>query len=146
MIHLVSQSAPVNTATIEGILAFSSTLGLASLILYGLTMDRLVRMLHEHHKAIWNDLGRPVGILYVPHNARWSEGMIAHLRLVCDGLFKTPEWLADNAELLFLVKKIRWCLALAVLSLIVALVLPRIAPLVILFQTGPSSIPGLVRT
>ena len=34
-----------------------------------------------------------------------------------------PQWLAENPELLFLIKKIRWCIALAVLSLITGILL-----------------------
>jgi hypothetical protein len=51
------------------------------------------------------------------------QGMVAQLGLVCDVLFKTPEWLAEQAELLFLIKKIRWCIALVVLSLVTGIFL-----------------------
>jgi hypothetical protein len=113
----------VNAATTEGILGFSSAVGLASLILYVLTIDRLVRMLREHYKEDWIALSRPVGIFYVPENTNWPQGMVAQLELVCDVLFKTPAWLAEKSELLFLIKKIRWCIALVVLSLLIGLVL-----------------------
>lgn len=106
----------MNAASLEGILAFSSALGLTSLLLYCLTIDRLVKMLHEHHREDWVDLRRPVGIFYVPESADWTPGMVAQLGLVCDVLFKTPDWLAEKPELLFLIKKIRWCIALVVLS------------------------------
>jgi hypothetical protein len=113
----------MNAATIDGILGFSSAVGLASLILYGLTVDRLVRMLHDHYKEEWMALRRPVGIFYIPENTTWGQGIVAQLELVCDVLFRTPEWLEENPELLFLIKKIRWCIALAILSLVVGLVL-----------------------
>jgi hypothetical protein len=38
-------------------------------------------------------------------------------------LFKTPGWLADKPELLFLIKKVRWCIALVVLSLVTGILL-----------------------
>jgi hypothetical protein len=113
--------------TIEDLLTFSSTVGLASLILYALTIDRLVRTLHLEHWEEWVDLGRPVGIFYIPQDAKWWWGMGAHLGLVCDVLIKTPAWLAEKPELLFLVKKVRWCVALATLSIITGFVLQRLA-------------------
>jgi hypothetical protein len=108
----------VNDATLEGILAFSSAVGLASLLLYCLTIDRLVRALHEDHPEEWIALRRPVGMFYVPENVNWTQGFVAQFALVCDVLFKTPQWLAEKPEPLFLVKKIRWCIALVVLSLV----------------------------
>ena len=113
----------MNTATLEGILGFSSAVGLASLLFYCLTIDRLVRMLHENHKEEWVALRRPVGMFYVPDNANWAQGMVAQLGLVCDVLFKTPPWLAEKPELLFLVRKIRWSTALVVLSLVAGVLL-----------------------
>jgi hypothetical protein len=113
----------VNAATLEGILAFSSAVGLASLLLYCLTIDRVVRMLHEDRREDWIRLRRPVGIFYVPQNANWVQGMVAQLGLVCDVLFKTPEWLTEKTELLFLIRKIRWCIALTVLSLVTGILL-----------------------
>jgi hypothetical protein len=113
----------VNAATLDGILAFSSAVGLASLLLYCLTIDRVVRTLYENRREDWIRLHRPVGILYVPENANWMQGMVAQLGLVCDVLFKTPEWLAEQGELLFLIKKIRWCIALVVLSLVTGIFL-----------------------
>jgi hypothetical protein len=113
----------VNPATLDGILAFSSGVGLASLLLYCLTVDRLVRMLHQEHREDWIALRRPVGMFYVPENVNWSQGIVAQLGLVCDVLFKTPPWLEEKRELLFLIKKIRWCIALAVLSLITGVLL-----------------------
>ena len=113
----------MNAATHDGILAFSSALGLASLLLYCLTMDRIVRMLHGDHREEWVALGQPVGIFYVPRNTDWMRGMAAQLGLVCDVLFKTPGWLADKPKLLFLIKKVRWCIALVVLSLVTGILL-----------------------
>ena len=113
----------MNAATLDGILAFSSAVGLASLLLYCLTMDRAVRMLHEDHRDDWINLRQPVGIFYVPENASWMQGMVAQLGLVCDVLFKTPSWLAEKPELIFLIKKIRWCIALVVLSLVTGILL-----------------------
>ncbi|MET0224351.1 MAG: hypothetical protein ABW346_08245 [Terrimicrobium sp.] len=113
----------MNAATLDGILAFSSGLGLASLLLYCLTIDRIVRLLHDDHRKDWIALGQPVGIFYLPESTDWTRGMAAQLGLVCDVLFKTPQWLAENPELLFLIKKIRWCIALAVLSLITGILL-----------------------
>jgi hypothetical protein len=113
----------VHAATLDGILAFSSAVGLASLLLYCLTIDRAVRILHEDHREDWINLRRPVGIFYIPENANWMQGMVAQVELVCDVLFKSPEWLAEKPELLFLIKKIRWCVALVVLSLVTGLLL-----------------------
>lgn len=110
-------------AALDGILAFSSAVGLASLLLYCLTIDRVVRMLHDEHREDWIDLRRPVGMFYVPENANWVQGMVAQLGLVCDVLFTTPQWLTEKPELLFLIKKIRWCIALVVLSLITGFLL-----------------------
>ena len=115
--------------TIEAILTFSSTIGLASLILYGLTVDRLVRILHDDYREQWTRLGRPVGMFYIPRGAHWWQGMGSLLGLVCDVLVKTPKWLADKPDLLFLVKRIRWCIVLAVGSLIAGLVLQRLPSL-----------------
>ena len=36
---------------------------------------------------------------------------------------KRQEWLAEKPELLFLIKKIRWCIALVVLSLVTGILL-----------------------
>jgi hypothetical protein len=118
----------MNQTTSEGLLAFSSAVGLASLILYALTIDRLIRMLRENHWEDWVDFGRPVGIFYIPRDAQWWRGMGAQFGLVCDVLIKTPAWFTDKPELLFLIKKIRWCIALAVLSVIAGLVLQRLSP------------------
>lgn len=108
---------------IENLLAFSSTIGLASLILYALTIDRLVKMLHDEHWEDWKEFGSPVGILYIPHDAKWRPGIAAQFGLVCDILLKTPAWFSEKPELMFLIKKVRWCLALAILSLIANFVL-----------------------
>ena len=108
----------MNAATLDGILAFSSAIGLTSLLLYCLTIDRLVRILHAEHREDWLNLRRPVGVFYLPESANWPQGMIAQLGLVCDVLFTTPQWLAEKPQLLFLIKKIRWCIALVVLSLL----------------------------
>src|ERR1700752_1703909 len=102
----------------ENLLAFSSAIGLASLILYALTVDRLVKMLHDEHWEDWAEFGRPVGIFYVPQDARWPSGIGAQFGLICDILLKTPAWFAEKPELIFLIKKIRWCLGVAILSLI----------------------------
>jgi hypothetical protein len=80
-------------------------------------------MLHQEHREDWIALRRPVGMFYVPENANWAQGIVAQLGLVCDVLFKTPVWLEEKPELLFLIKKIRWCIALAVLSLITGVLL-----------------------
>jgi hypothetical protein len=112
--------------TIEAILTFSSTIGLASLILYGLTIDRLVRILHDDHSEQWIRLGRPVGMFYIPQDAHWRQGIGSLLGLVCDVLFKTPDWLTDKPDLLFLVKRVRWCIALVVASLLAGLALQRL--------------------
>jgi hypothetical protein len=103
---------------IEGILTFSSIVSLASLILFALTVDRLIRILHESYRDDWSDLGRPVGILYIPEGADWRQGIVALLSLVCDVLVKTPGWLADKPNLRFLVTKIRWCIALIAASVL----------------------------
>jgi hypothetical protein len=113
----------VNAATLDGILAFSSAVGLASILLYCLTIDRAVRILYENHREEWINLRRPVGMFYVPENANWMQGIVAQLGLVCDVLFQTPGWLAEKPELLFLTKKIRWCIALILLSLITGVLL-----------------------
>ena len=86
----------MNAAILDGILAFSSALGLASLLLYCLTVDRIVRLLHVDHRKDWIALGQPVGIFYLPESTDWKRGMAAQLGLVCDVLFKTPQWLAEN--------------------------------------------------
>jgi len=112
--------------TIESILSLSSTIGLASLILFGLTIDRLVRILHDDYGEQWTRLGRPVGMFYIPQRANWWQGIGSLLGLVCDVLVKTPKWLADKPDLLFLVKKVRWCVALVVASIIAGLVLQRL--------------------
>ena len=114
-------------SALESLLSFSSAIGLASVILYALTIDRLVGALYEHHNADWVDLGRPVGVFAIPKDAQWWQGMIAHLGLVCDVLVATPAWLTDKPDLLFLVKKIRWCLALAVLSVMAGTVMQWVA-------------------
>ena len=119
----------MKATTIEAILTISSTVGLASLLLFGLTIDRLVRALHDDYNEQWIRLGRPVGISYVPKGAHWWQGIGSLLNLVFDVLFKTPTWLADTPDLLFLVRKVRWCIALAVVSLIVGLVLQRVPSL-----------------
>lgn len=111
---------------IEAILTLSSTVGLASLILYGLTVDRLVRTLHDDYSEQWTRLGRPVGVFYIPEGAHWCQGIGSLLGLVCDVLVKTPKWSADKPDLLFLVKRVRWCIALVVASIIVGLVLQRL--------------------
>jgi hypothetical protein len=116
----------MKATTIEAILTISSTVGLASLILFGLTVDRLVRILHDDYSEQWIRLGRPVGIFYIPKGAHWSQGIGSLLNLVYDVLVKTPKWLADKPDLLFLVKRVRWCIALAVASLIAGLVLQRL--------------------
>jgi hypothetical protein len=113
----------VNAAMLDGILGFSSAVGLASLLLYCLTIDRAVRILHEDHRDDWINLRRPVGFFYIPENANWMQGMVAQLGLVCDVLFKTPLWLTEKPDLLFLIKKIRWCIALVVLSLVTGVLL-----------------------
>ena len=82
--------------TIEAILTFSSTIGLAALILYGLTVDRLVMILHDEYSEHWTRLGRPVGILYIPKGVNWWQGIGSLLALVCDSLLKTPRWLATS--------------------------------------------------
>lgn len=115
----------MSETTIEGLLSFSSAIGFASLILYALTIDRLVRALHERHWKDWVDFGRPVGIFYISRDAKWWQGMGAHLGLVCDVLFKIPAWFSQKPELLFLIKKVRWCVSLAVLSIIAGFVLQR---------------------
>lgn len=112
--------------TIEAILTFSSAIGLAALILYGLTVDRLVSILHDEYTEHWTRLGRPVGMLYIPKGANWWQGFGALLALVCDSLFKTPKWLADKPDLLFLVKRLRWCIALVVVTLVAGLALQRL--------------------
>ncbi len=117
----------MNQNTVDNLLTFSSTVGLASLILYTLTIDRLVRALYEEDWEEWVDLGRPVGIFYIPQDAKWWQGMGAHLGLVCDLLVKTPALFAQKPELLFLVRKVRWCIALATLSTITGFVLQRLA-------------------
>jgi hypothetical protein len=122
-VWILAASEPVNGATLDGILAFSSALGLASLLLYCLTIDRFVRMLHDDHREDWIALRQPVGMFYVPENANWLQGMAAQLGLVCDVLLKTPPWLAEKPELLFLIKKVRWCIALVVLSLVTGVLL-----------------------
>ena len=113
----------MSSASVEGILAFSSAIGLASLLLYCLTIDRLIRMLYEDHKNEWIALRRPVGMFYIPANVSWTQGIVAQLALVCDVLLKTPRWLAEKPELLYLVRKIRWCIALVVLTLVVGVLL-----------------------
>jgi hypothetical protein len=113
----------VNAATLDGILAFSSAIGLTSLLLYCLTIDRFVRILHAEHRQDWLNLRRPVGVFYLPASATWRQGLVAQLGLVCDVLFTTPQWLAEKPELLFLTKKIRWCIALVVLSLLTGMLL-----------------------
>ena len=115
--------------TIEAILTFSSTIGLAALILFGLTVDRLVRILHDEYSEHWARLGRPVGMLYIPKGVNWLQGIGSLLALVCDSLFKTPEWVADKPELLFLVKRLRWCIALVMVSLVAGLALQRLPSL-----------------
>ena len=115
--------------TIEAILTFSSTIGLAALILFGLTVDRLVRILHDEYSEHWTRLGRPVGMLYIPRGVNWWQGIGSLLALVCESLFKTPEWVADKPELLFLVKRLRWCIALVIVSLVAGIALQRLPSL-----------------
>ncbi|HEY5811445.1 MAG TPA: hypothetical protein VIT23_02180, partial [Terrimicrobiaceae bacterium] len=86
----------MKATTMEAILTISSTVGLASLILFGLTVDRLVRMLHDDHSDWWIRLGRPVGIFYLPKDAPWGQGLGSLLSLIYDVLLKTPDWLADQ--------------------------------------------------
>jgi hypothetical protein len=113
----------VNATALDGILAFSSATGLTSLLLYCLTIDRLIRILYTEHREDWLNLRRPVGVFYLPESANWPQGLIAQLGLVCDVLFTTPQWLAEKPELLFLTTKIRWCIALVVLSLVTGMLL-----------------------
>ena len=115
--------------TVETILTFSSAIGLASLILAGLTVDRLIRILHDDHREHWTRLGRPVGMLYIPKGANWWQGIGSLLALVYDSLLKTPEWFADKRDLLFLIKRLRWCIFLVVVSLVAGLILQRLPSL-----------------
>jgi hypothetical protein len=110
----------------EPILFLSSTIGLASFVLYLLTTDRFVRTLHEQYREEWNRTGRPVGWFYIPEGESWWPGVISLQKLVCDTLVQTPEWLCAKPDLLFLARRVRWCIALIVLSLLVGFVVQRL--------------------
>jgi hypothetical protein len=107
----------------DAILTLSSAVGLASLIFYLLTVDRLVRSLHEDYREEWNRIGQPVGLFYIPRTTSWWNGIVTLHALICDILIKTPSWLSGKPDLLFLVKRVRWSIVVLVISMVVGLAL-----------------------
>ncbi len=107
----------------DAILTLSSALGLASFIFYLLTVDRLVRNLHEHYHDEWNRIGQPVGLLYIPRTTSWWNGFVTLHALICDILIKTPGWLSGKSDLLFLVTRLRCSIVVLVASMLAGLAL-----------------------
>lgn len=75
--------------------------------------DALLRHQYEHFPEAWERSGKPRGHSWRPPHQRWAwSGSEALGRIHSDWLFDTPEWAAEDAEAMRLLR--RWRIAEAV--------------------------------
>jgi hypothetical protein len=70
-----------------------------------LVMSRLLRREYSNHRPVWESDGKPRGIFWIPPEVRlggwyitYASGRAGRL-LGLKWLFRTPHWIADDAEL-----------------------------------------------
>ena len=71
--------------------------------------DRLVHALYKHHRAVWDASGKPNGVFWSAPECRWPGSLVAKQKLGVRLLFKTPAWVAEDADLRVSIWQMRVC-------------------------------------
>jgi len=87
--------------------------------IYGFIMiDKLIKQMHNSHNEEWIKVGKPSGMFYYPSGARNLQSMISMQLNVFIWAFKTPKWVKSDAISSSYLKKLRFSLAIANLSML----------------------------
>jgi hypothetical protein len=86
-------------------------------------VDVLVRHEYQFHRTVWEQDGRPTGYLFCPLEATLVRSRLAFGRLSMAWLFWTPEWMRDDSAARKLVSRLRWCVLVWNIGLIIFFVL-----------------------
>jgi hypothetical protein len=73
---------------------------LIAVLLYSFVLfDRLVRVEHEQHRALWEADGRPCGFFWHPKEASRLGSGLACTRLSLIWLFRSPSWISESPNM-----------------------------------------------
>ncbi len=109
-------------------------MAVAGLVIFGLTLvavlisafyflDVLVRHEYQFHRSAWEQDGRPTGYLFCPLEATFIRSRLAFGRVSMAWLFWTPEWVQDDSAARRLLSRLRWCVLIWNIGIIIFFVL-----------------------
>ena len=107
-------------------LAFLPLLLLCDLIVSFRTFDELVRLEYQEHYDEWMRKGKPDGFFWHPKESTWFGSSLARNKLSFLWLFVTPEWIKQSSQARRLLKRLRICVAVFNLGIIVPLVIAAV--------------------
>jgi hypothetical protein len=86
-------------------------------------LDVLVRHEYQFHRAAWEQDGRPTGYVFCPLEATLVRSRLAFGRLSMAWLFWTPAWVRDDSAARKLLSRLRWCVLVWNIGIIIFFVL-----------------------
>src|SRR6266704_3268357 len=82
-------------------------------------LDRLIRYEYQFHREAWERDGRPVGFFFRPPETSWLHSSFAFQRCAFAWLFRTPQWTRDDSAARTLLSRLRWCVLVWNISIII---------------------------
>jgi hypothetical protein len=103
-------------------LAFLPLLGLLCAALIALlTFDELVKLEYQEHYDEWVQDGKPDGFWWCHKESTWLRSSLARNKVSFYWLFVTPEWIKLSAQAKRLLRRLRICVAIWNLGIIISL-------------------------
>ncbi|MFQ5906982.1 MAG: hypothetical protein ACE5JA_10495 [bacterium] len=102
---------------------------LSVLIASFLIFAQVVRLEYREHRTEWEKDGKPMGFFWKPPESILVGGSLGLNRLCFYWLFKTPEWIRQNAKGMSLLRWLRICGVIWNVGIIVLAILMFSAPM-----------------
>lgn len=69
--------------------------------------DALVKIEYRKYRDEWTSDGKPQGIFWRPRESTWFSSSLATHKLSLRWLYKTPQWINNDPEAIYRLKKLR---------------------------------------
>jgi hypothetical protein len=89
-------------------IVLSIFIGLMGVLLVAISnFDSLVKIEYRKYKDEWIIDGKPHGFFWRPSESTWFSSSIAMQKLSFRWLFKTPQWISNDPEAIYRLKRLR---------------------------------------
>ena len=83
-------------------------IGLMGVLLFAFfNFDNLVKIEYRKYRDEWTIDGKPRGFFWRPRESTWFSSSIAMQKLSFRWLFKTPQWMSNDPEAIYRLKRLR---------------------------------------